>query len=330
MPSLVPWGYTPDADLVYRTVVTFGPATAGELCTALGMPVRRVAAALDELASIDAIGRRPGSSPRSAAWAATPPAEVVAALQRKRQAAVPGSRADSPLRKHLLPLGTEVGYLPSRAQARARLAELNAVVSHEHLAMHPEPAFDAESMRSALPMDRMALSRGVHMRILGVGQTEPDPLAAYRGPPAEPVPEYRTAPSMPMKLIVIDRKVAFFPVDAGNLERGYLEIAQPPVVSALVDLFEQHWQSARDRWEWAIPQAALTPREHTLITLLAQGHTDASAARRMHLGLRTVGYVVRRLMDRFDVENRFQLGLVLGGLRAAELSATGTDNPEEQ
>ena len=330
MPSLVPWGHSSDADLVFRTVVMFGPATAGELRTALGMPARRVAAALDELASIDAVGRHPASTPRSATWVATPPAEVITSLRRKRRAAAPAPRADHSQGIHPFPLTTAVRHLPSRAQARARLGELNAVVSHEHLAMHPEPAFDTESMRSALPMDRMALDRGVDMRILGVGQAEPDPLAAYRGPPTGPVPAYRTAQSMPMKLIVIDRQIAFFPVDPLNLERGYLEMAQPPVVSALVHLFEQHWHSARDRWEWAIPQAAaLTSREHTLITLLAQGHTDASAARQMRLGLRTVGHIVRRLMDQFDVDNRFQLGLALGALRADEVSASGTNDPEE-
>jgi sugar-specific transcriptional regulator TrmB/DNA-binding CsgD family transcriptional regulator len=326
VPSLVPWGHSPDADLVYRTVVTFGPATAAELRAELGLPAARVATALDELASIDAVGRQPGSPPRSTAWVARPPAEVLAALRRRRHAPTPAPLAGHPPAMVPLPYEVAVRHLTSRTQARARLAELNAVVSHEHLAMHPEPAFDHESVRSALPMDRMALSRGVHMRILGVGPAEPDPLAAYRGPAAEAVPEYRTAQAMPMKLIVIDRQIALFPVDPRNLERGYLEMAQPPVVTALVNLFEQHWQSARDRWELAVPQTALTHREHTLITLLAHGHTDASAARHMHLGVRTVSHVVRVLMDRFNVDNRFQLGLVLGALRATEAT---TPTPAE-
>jgi DNA-binding NarL/FixJ family response regulator len=57
-----------------------------------------------------------------------------------------------------------------------------------------------------------------------------------------------------------------------------------------------------------------TPREKALVELLAAGHTDASAARRLGLSPRTVSYTVQSLMDRLEVENRFQLGLALGML----------------
>jgi DNA-binding NarL/FixJ family response regulator len=56
----------------------------------------------------------------------------------------------------------------------------------------------------------------------------------------------------------------------------------------------------------------LDRREHQLLTLLVDGHTDASAARRMNVSPRTVTNMLRGLMDRFGVNNRFQLGVVLG------------------
>jgi DNA-binding CsgD family transcriptional regulator len=65
-----------------------------------------------------------------------------------------------------------------------------------------------------------------------------------------------------------------------------------------------------------------TAREKALVELLAAGHTDASAARRLGLSARTVSYTVQSLMDRLDVENRFQLGLALGLL--------GFDKPAEE
>jgi DNA-binding NarL/FixJ family response regulator len=55
-----------------------------------------------------------------------------------------------------------------------------------------------------------------------------------------------------------------------------------------------------------------TAREKALVELLAAGHTDASAARRLGLSPRTVSYTVQSLMDRLNVENRFQLGLAIG------------------
>jgi len=309
VPSLVPRGSTPDADLVYRALVTFGPATAGDLADELGVPARRVTGALDELLSIAAVTRRPGTSRDVVVWAAAPPDVVFSARRVRRPAPAPRTPMDPLIR------GAAVRHLPSRPLTRARLAELNAVASHEHLAMHPEPTFDAEALRSATPMDRMLLRRGVRMRMLGIGPADLDQAAPE---PAEPGPEYRSAPSMPMKLIIVDRRIALFPVEPGDLERGYLEVSQPPVVAALVNLFEEHWRTARDPWERVVPQTVLSLREYTLIMLLAQGHTDTTAARQMHIGARSVTTTLRGLMDRFGVENRFQLGLVLGHIARKE------------
>jgi DNA-binding NarL/FixJ family response regulator len=64
--------------------------------------------------------------------------------------------------------------------------------------------------------------------------------------------------------------------------------------------------------ESPMPRIVLAPREHTLVELLAQGHTDASAARELRVSTRTVSTIVRSLMDRLGVDNRFQLGLALG------------------
>jgi DNA-binding NarL/FixJ family response regulator len=60
------------------------------------------------------------------------------------------------------------------------------------------------------------------------------------------------------------------------------------------------------------PAAKLTGRERRLVTLLAAGHTDTTAAREMQISPRSVTSILRRLMDRFGVDNRFQLGLALG------------------
>jgi hypothetical protein len=60
----------------------------------------------------------------------------------------------------------------------------------------------------------------------------------------------------------------------------------------------------------------LTPRERALIGLLVAGHTDAMAARELHISERSVTSIMRSLMDRVGVSNRFQLGVALGTLRA--------------
>ncbi len=61
--------------------------------------------------------------------------------------------------------------------------------------------------------------------------------------------------------------------------------------------------------------------------LLARGHTDETAARELDLSRRTVGYALGGLMSRLGVDNRFQLGLALGAMRAA--TPVGRENREK-
>jgi LuxR family transcriptional regulator, transcriptional regulator of spore coat protein len=63
----------------------------------------------------------------------------------------------------------------------------------------------------------------------------------------------------------------------------------------------------------------LSDRERELISLLAQGHTDVSAARHLGISARSVTNILRSLMNRLGVENRFQLGLALGFQRKANV-----------
>jgi DNA-binding CsgD family transcriptional regulator len=58
----------------------------------------------------------------------------------------------------------------------------------------------------------------------------------------------------------------------------------------------------------------MTEQEWELLVLLALGFTDSRAAAKMFISDRSVTTIARRLMDRFGVNNRFQLGLVAGAL----------------
>ncbi|MBM2619333.1 hypothetical protein JIG36_27655 [Actinoplanes sp. LDG1-06] len=92
----------------------------------------------------------------------------------------------------------------------------------------------------------------------------------------------------------------------------------------LTALFDHLWKVA-GRPAPDAPSASLTDRERALITLLARRHTDASAAATLRISVRSVTNLVRRLMDRYGVENRFQLGLALG---AALKSGPPAPRPE--
>jgi DNA-binding NarL/FixJ family response regulator len=57
---------------------------------------------------------------------------------------------------------------------------------------------------------------------------------------------------------------------------------------------------------------SLDERQRRLLALLLAGHTDTSAASRLGVSPRTVTNILRLLMDRLGVHNRFQLGVALG------------------
>ncbi|HEX8345053.1 MAG TPA: helix-turn-helix transcriptional regulator [Actinoplanes sp.] len=78
-----------------------------------------------------------------------------------------------------------------------------------------------------------------------------------------------------------------------------------------------------------MPKISLSDRERELISLLAAGHTDVSAAEQLNISARSVTNILRNLMDRLGVENRFQLGLALGFLRKAHVPPPApTPSPE--
>ena len=207
-----------------------------------------------------------------------------------------------------------VRYLPTRELTRTRYAEL-LPGRRETLTINPEQAFDVESARTGAEFDRRLIAQGTRMRVLGVPPADRDTLDPEQS--HHPAYQVRESLRVPLKLVVLDRAVALLPADPERIERGYVEIGHPGVVDALTELFERHWSAAADPGVGAVTPIVLSAREQTLVDLLALGHTDVTAASHLRISARSVTNTLRRLMDRLGVDNRFQLGLALGAMRAA-------------
>ncbi|MFF4215620.1 helix-turn-helix transcriptional regulator [Streptomyces sp. VNUA116] len=134
--------------------------------------------------------------------------------------------------------------------------------------------------------------------------------------------------------MIADRAIAllpFTPRTAGTA--GLREVPEPaalvvhrgPLLSTLVNLFEDIWNealpvrvcadAARRRAVDSLPAglpAALPAGPDALdlevLSLLMDGLTDASVAKQLGLGLRTVQRRVKRLMELAGVTTRLQLG----------------------
>jgi DNA-binding CsgD family transcriptional regulator len=332
VPSLARWGLSADADLVYRALVLLGPADAQRLAHELGLARPRVVSALDELAAAAATTRAGGR-----VWEPRAPADVLQRI-RRRPAGLPAP-CDR-WRQHFATIeglgvraadALHVRRWPNRAVARKRAAQLVAAERHEHLAVNNEQVFSTESLSAARPLDRSLLSRGILLRVLERDPRDGD--CGVRPRAADPAPGggvYRHLDEPPLKLMVFDRKVALFPADPLDLELGYVEVADAQFVTAVCALFERLWADARDPFRQGVVPIDLTSRESALVTLLARGHTDQTAAEQLGISPRTVAYAMRGLMDRLGVDNRFQLALVLGAAGAVSASGRPRDEKERQ
>jgi DNA-binding CsgD family transcriptional regulator len=334
VPSLTRWGLTSDADLVFRAMATFGARDARGLVTELGMSRLRVDDALAELHECGAV-RTVASLHRAALWTSCPAADVVQRLRMRRLRVADPS---APARWHravfetlnarltgagvpLTPvlagtIGDGVRYLRTRPLARQRLAAAMAAERHDHLVINTEEVLLPETSR-ARPFDEDTYRRGVRFRVLARPPLDGDATDPNNSPEIRlnsPLYSYRESLDTPLKLFICDRRTAFVLADPTDVDRGYLEITQPVVIRTLVELFESRWTSAVDPRAVGVPAIALTARERDLVALLAQGHTDVTAAKQLHISARSVTNTLRALMDRLGVDNRFQLGLALGAM----------------
>ncbi|WP_203926748.1 helix-turn-helix domain-containing protein [Virgisporangium ochraceum] len=324
VPSLTRWGLSPDADLVYRSLAAIGPGTVGSLSAGLGITRHRVSMAIDELHVTGAVRgpHVPESPPAARRWQAMPVADVVAALRQRRLRTVDlryqAGFHHALLQGSVLPTPTPPPahgrVLLTSGEIRARIATLVAAERHEHLAVNPEPSFAEEDMAEALPLDRALVARGIRLRTCGVPPLDADRSSAVAHQLASIGADYRERTDVPVKLMVFDRRIALLPVDPFDPSAGALEIDHPVIVAGLVALFEQLWGAGRDPRRGGVPPIVLSPRERSIVALLATGLTDAGVATRLNISRRTIAYTLRALMDRIGAENRFQLGLILGSM----------------
>ncbi|MCA6090649.1 LuxR family transcriptional regulator [Streptomyces sp. SCA3-4] len=117
----------------------------------------------------------------------------------------------------------------------------------------------------------------------------------------------RVVERIPAELVMADRRVALLPLASAD-GCAALVVHSGRLLDRLVDLFEDVWHEGRP--PGPVPAAVDGPDATDLdvLTLLLAGLTDASVAKQLGLGLRTVQRRVKRLMELAGVTTRLQLG----------------------
>ncbi|MDX2852632.1 LuxR C-terminal-related transcriptional regulator [Actinacidiphila glaucinigra] len=310
-----------EAEAIYRTMLRKPYWAPGELAGKLRLDEADVGTACAELS---AAGLARPSYDEPGLWTAVKPDLGVGALIASRQTKILKQqqkleRARSALadlmREHEVgrthPEGGVIEYLRGLDSTRNRIEELSREVEAEVLALIPRAALSPESMEASRALDSEILARGVSVRTVYLDSVRNHPgtqqyaawLAGLGG-------EVRTVPTMPMRIIVIDRKVATLPIDCEDSSSGALLLREPSLVTAVVELFERIWESAKPLGtSTARDEEGLTPQERELLRMLAMGLTDEVAGRHLGLSLRSVRRLMAGLMTRLDARSRFEAGV---------------------
>ncbi|MFE5861657.1 LuxR C-terminal-related transcriptional regulator [Streptomyces virginiae] len=169
-----------------------------------------------------------------------------------------------------------------------------------------------EDLTASRPADATALARGITMRTLYQDSTRNQPhITTYAHWLLSRGGEVRTAPTIPQRMVVVDRAQALVPIDPADTRQGALHVTEPGIVAALLDLFEQAWNTAvplgATRPE--DPESSITPTEREILRLLSTGVTDDTAGQRLGISSRTVGRHMASIMERLGASSRFEAGI---------------------
>ena len=296
----------------YRALVSVGAADVPDLARRLTLCEYDTERALRRL---ERHGLAAKSSARPGRWVAAPPGVALGALltQRRQElekAELAAARLAEEYRAQAAePAGHDlVEVVTGAAAVSQRLLQLRLGAREEVCALVTADAYavtgSEDDAKEKAAGRRVVVERTVLHRPTAIAE-----LSEALGRD-----EIRVVDKVPTHLVIADRTLAMVPLAPGALEPAALVVHASGLLASLSALFESVWREA-------LPLrlgAAGTPAEQEqdgpdtadleILSLLLAGLTDASVAKQLDLGLRTVQRRVKRLMELTGVTTRLQLG----------------------
>jgi sugar-specific transcriptional regulator TrmB len=300
----------------YRALVSVGAADVPDLARRLVLGEQDTERALRRL---ERHGLAAQSSARPGRWVAAPPAVALGALlTQQRHDLEQAELAVAVLAEEYRAAAAEpavhdlVEVVIGAAAVAQRFLQLQLGASEEVCALVTgAPVVVSGPDNEA---EEQAAGRGVRYRVvveravldLPDGITE---LSAALGRDER----VRVVDRVPTKLVVADRTLALVPLTTHTAEPAALVVHESGLLELLSGLFESVWREAlplRLGTDGVTEQEPDGPDATDLevLSLLLAGLTDASVAKQLDLGLRTVQRRVKRLMELTGVTTRLQLG----------------------
>ncbi|MDN0201083.1 helix-turn-helix transcriptional regulator [Streptomyces sp. S.PNR 29] len=306
---------------VYRAILLHRQHDVGRLAERLSVSEAEIRASVERLVALSML--RPSWEHPDTVRAVSPQIGLELVLQREQQELALRQERIGQTRAALDTLAAEYsayeessGYEGSELllgidRIRTRLETLASECAEEVLSFLPGGALPTEAIEAGQPLNEKAMLRGVRFRSLYLQSITKD-RATYRyvRRARQLGSEVRLAPTLPMRLLVVDRETAVIPGDPVSARATALVIRSAPVVRALHALFEAHWKDAELFEEPpGRPFDGISAQERELLRLLADGEKDEVVARQLGVSVRTERRMVAEMLSRIDARSRFELGV---------------------
>ncbi|MFI5882958.1 helix-turn-helix domain-containing protein [Streptomyces sp. NPDC051554] len=300
----------------YRALVSVGAADVPDLARRLTIGEYDTERALRRL---ERHGLAAQSSARPGRWVAAPPGVALGALlTQQRHELEKAELAAALLAEEYRATAAEpavhdlVEVVIGASAVTQRFLQLQLGATEEVCALVTGTPVAVTGMEN--DAEEQAADRGVRYRVVleRAVLDQPDGITELTAA-LDRDEQVRVVDKVPTKLVVADRTLAMVPLTSHTAEPAALVVHASGLLELLCGLFESIWRDALPLRLGASGPTEQTPdgpdaTDLEVLSLLLAGLTDASVAKQLDLGLRTVQRRVKRLMELTGVTTRLQLG----------------------
>ncbi|MFJ8198531.1 helix-turn-helix domain-containing protein [Streptomyces sp. NPDC096152] len=300
----------------YRALVSVGAAEVPDLARRLMLGEQDTERALRRL---ERHGLAAQSSARPGRWVAAPPGVALGALLTQQRHELEKAELAAALLAEEYRAGAAepavhdlVEVVTGASAVAQRFLQLQLGATDEVCALVTgNPVVVSGSENEA---EKQAAGRGVRYRVVVERAVLDRPGGIAELTAALSRDErVRVMDEVPTKLVVADRTLAMVPLTSHTAEPAALVVHASGLLELLSGLFESVWCGALPLSLGASGVTEQGPdgpdgTDLEVLSLLLAGLTDASVAKQLDLGLRTVQRRVKRLMELTGVTTRLQLG----------------------
>jgi sugar-specific transcriptional regulator TrmB len=308
----------------YQVLLAHPGLGAAGLAGQLRIPSRKASQLLARLASM---GLATHSPERTRRYFAAPPdigfealiLKQEAALQRARRSALELKERSASRHAAENPDERLIEVITNPVAAGQLFFQMARTVREEMVCLARPPLLfsSAEKREDVFPR---AAARGVRFRtVVDSSILQVDGILDVFRADARAGTELRTVPSLPLKLVMIDRRCAIMPLDLTRPDGPVLFLRSSSLLDAFYVLFEMIWtQSAPLALETVSPPGASRGAARAavigeqLIPLLSAGFNDKTIADQLGVSWRTLERRIVELMRELDARTRFQAGFLIG------------------